>query len=106
MRVKDIKEVFNDYKKTSMLISCISCDFKCENEGLCEIGSCQNSSLSKEKIIYIEDDKIIDIFKENIVVDSILFGGLEPFLQFEEVYNFIKLFRKNHDHDIVIFTGY
>ena len=35
-----------------------------------------------------------------------MFGGLEPFDQFEELFNFIKKFREVSLDDIVIYTGY
>ncbi len=106
INLKGIKEVFNDYKETSLLLATCKCDFKCEKEGLCPIGSCQNSELIKSKTIKISNEKVIDIFKDNPLVTTILIAGLEPFLQFEEIYNFIKDFRKNNNNTIVIFTGY
>ena len=38
--------------------------------------------------------------------ESVVFGGLEPFLQFQELLSFISDFRKVSDDDIVIYTGY
>ena len=42
----------------------------------------------------------------NQLTQAIVIGGLEPFLQFEEVLDFIKEFRENSNDDIVIYTGY
>ena len=106
IKLKGVKEVFNDYKKTSLLLVTCDCDFKCEKEGLCDVGTCQNLHLCNEPNIKIEIKKIINMFNDNFIVKSIVFGGLEPFLQFDEVYNFIKEFRKKNNEDVVIFTGY
>ena len=106
LRLTSINEVFNDYKKPSLLLSTISCDFKCEKEGLCLLNTCHNSHTTNSPIIKVSINKIINIFNENDFVESILIAGLEPFLQFDEVYNFIKEFRKTNKHDVVIFTGY
>ena len=38
--------------------------------------------------------------------ESIVFGGLEPMLQFQELISFIDKFRKISEDDIVIYTGY
>ena len=38
--------------------------------------------------------------------ESIVFGGLEPMLQFQELISFIDKFRKVSEDDIVIYTGY
>ena len=67
---------------------------------------CQNSHLSSQetKEVYIKD--LISDFDKNKLQDCVIFAGLEPMLQFEEIYNFIKEFRINHKEDIVIYTGY
>ena len=38
--------------------------------------------------------------------ESIVFGGLEPMLQFQELISFIDKFRNISNDDIVIYTGY
>lgn len=106
MRVKELREVFNDYKKTSLLIASCGCDFKCENEGLCQIGTCQNSHLMNQKEIEVVPKRICNIFNSNMLVESIIFGGLEPMLQLEEMIDVISEFRKTNNEDIVIYTGY
>jgi len=106
MEIKGMFETLTDYKKTSLIILTKICDFKCENEGLCKKCTCQNSELTNLKTINISNKSIIELFKNNFLVDTIIFGGLEPFLQFEEVYEFIKEFRKQFQDDIVIYTGY
>ena len=42
----------------------------------------------------------------NPITEAIVFGGLEPFLQFDEVYEFISEFRKESNDPVVIYTGY
>lgn len=38
--------------------------------------------------------------------EAVVIGGLEPFLQFEELNSFITLLRKSTSDDVVIYTGY
>jgi len=106
MKIKGISDTFTDYKKTSMLISTVYCDFKCENEGLCPRGSCHNASLIDDRIIEVSNESIIRKFKSSDIYDAIIFGELEPMMQFDEIYEFIKEFRVENLNDIIIFTGY
>lgn len=47
------------------------------------------------------------MFKSNPITKSIVIGGLEPLLQFDEVLSLIKYFRNNGcNDDFVIYTGY
>lgn len=39
-------------------------------------------------------------------MESVVIGGLEPFLQFEDLLTFVKDFRAVSEDDIVIYTGY
>ena len=89
-----------------MLIATHSCCFKCLKEQNLPISICQNSHLSESQIKESLITELIDIYDKNILQESIIFAGLEPMLQFSEVLNFIKLFRMNHNDDVVIFTGY
>ena len=105
MKVKNIiDEDFTNYKKPSMFIGTSNCDFKCDKE--CGKPVCQNSELAKAPTIEIDDNEIIKRFDNNSISEAIVIGGLEPFDTFDEIYDFINLFRKNHDNDIVIYTGY
>lgn len=105
--VKDILyEVFGDYKKPSMLIGVCSCDWKCCKESKNDV--CQNMQIAKQASVIIKIDKVINKYISNQLTEAIVFGGLEPFLQFNEIYSFIDAFRNDycrHD-DIVIYTGY
>lgn len=99
-------EDFVNYKKPSMVIATNKCDFKCDRE--CGVGCCQNSPLAKARTIYMSDDDIILRYLNNDITKAIVFGGLEPFEQFWEVFNFIeKLRSKYHCNDtVVIYTGF
>ena len=49
---------------------------------------------------------LIKRFNDNELSECIIFAGLEPLLQFEEIYEFIKIFRDTNNEDIIIYTGY
>ena len=105
--IKDIiNEVFGDYKKISMLIGVCSCDWKCCKEA--ENNICQNMNIAKQPNISIDIHNLINKYKSNTLTEAIIFGGLEPFLQFNEVYSFINILRNEYNihDDIVIYTGY
>ncbi len=106
--VKEIvDENFQDYKKSSMFISTSRCDFKCLKELGLSCSICQNMHVSKlpDKKVLISD--IFKRYKLNPITKAIILGGLEPMLQFDEVFNLITYFRNNNCHDdFVIYTGY
>lgn len=107
IRVIDIiNESFQDYKKPSMLIATCYCDWKCARDGNFDKSICQNSTLNQQYIIDISIKDIIKKYINNPITKSIVFGGLEPFLQFEEIIEFLDEFRKINNDDIVIYTGY
>ena len=82
------------------------CDFKCCKELNLDISMCQNHNLvlNKHKPFLIED--IIKSYMSNDITKAVVIGGLEPFLQYNELYSFISELRKSTDDDIVIYTGY
>lgn len=103
--VKDvIDEDFVNYKKPSMFIATSKCSFKCEKED-CEV-HCQNSSIVRQKTIKENINKLINRYLKNDITHAIVFGGLEPFDQMDELISFIIAFRKYLYDDIVIYTGY
>ncbi len=107
VRLKNLMdENYQDYKKTSMMLATCQCDWKCLNEQGLAIDICQNSELSKQQNIEISIDSIIDRYLNNPVTKAIIIGGLEPFLQYEEILKFIQCLRKKCKDDIVIYTGY
>lgn len=105
MKIKNlIDEDFINYKKPSMFIGTSSCDFKCDKEAGCQV--CQNSDLAKAPTIEIDDEEIIQRYITNPITEAILFGGLEPFDDFNDLFAFIADFRESSKDDIVIYTGY
>jgi hypothetical protein len=105
MKVKGIvDEDFVNYKKPSMFIISPYCTFKCDKEAGCQV--CQNSDLANSPIIEINNDEIIKRYLDNPITEAIVIGGLEPFDTFEELYQFIKDFRRKSNDDIIIYTGY
>lgn len=106
MNVKGITdEDFVNYKVPSMFIATACCSFKCDRE----LGRpvCQNSALAKAKPIPASDDWIVSRYMQNPITHAIIFGGLEPFDQLDELAALVTSFRKAGCHDdIVIYTGY
>ena len=106
MRLKGlVDEDFIQYKLPSMFIITSTCSFKCEKEAHCK-GMCQNSTLANTEVIDIDDRVIINRYLNNSITKAIVFGGLEPFDQFEEVFNLISLFRVYTNDTIIIYTGF
>ena len=105
MKIKNlIDEDFINYKKPSMFIGTSSCDFKCDKEAGCQV--CQNSDLAKAPTIEIDDEEIIQRYLNNPITEAIVFGGMEPFDDFNDLFAFIADFRDCSKDDIVIYTGY
>ena len=89
-----------------MLIATHSCDYKCLVEKNLPLDICQNSHLSMCETKSEEVEILIKRFNDNLLSDCIIFAGLEPMLQFEEIVNFIKEFRRTNSEDIILYTGY
>ena len=106
MKIKGITdEDFVNYKYPSMFIATSICSFKCEKE--CGIkGMCQNHPLTTAPSIEFPDERIVKRFLSNDISKAVVFGGLEPFDQFEELLELVSKFRTQTSADIVIFTGY
>lgn len=108
IKVKEIVwEAFQDYKIPGMLLAMCFCDWKCLIEKKLDISICQNCQLSKLDSIEIDIEDLFSRYCQSKISKSIIFGGLEPLLQFDEVVSVIDYFRKNNcTDDIVIYTGY
>lgn len=109
MRIKQlVHEDFVNYKKPSIFIGTSYCTGKCYKElGLpCTI--CQNEDLQRVEVLDVSSARIISMYISNPITQAIVFGGLEPFDQFDELYNFIEELRTKREcsDDIVIYTGY
>jgi len=99
------EENFNDYKKVGMHLAFPYCDFKCLREQNLDISICLNSDLEGKNKLYAVDE-LINTYRNNILTDCIIMGGLEPLDSFEDIVYFISEFRKESDDDVVIYTGY
>lgn len=109
MRVKTIvDEDFINYKKPSMFIGTISCNGKCCIEANIPLSVCHNDSWRGCVFITTPDESICERYINNPFTESIVFGGLEPFEQFDEMLMLISKLRLDYkcDDDIVIYTGY
>lgn len=108
IKIKDVlDESFQDYKKTSMFIATSICDWKCPKELGIDISICQNQSLSLQETKEVKISSLFERYMKNQITKAIVIGGLEPFLQFDEVYSLVKYFRDNQcNDDIIIYTGY
>lgn len=92
-----------NYKKPSMYIAFPKCDFKCARE----FGSiCQNKEIIDEPDINISAKNLIKRYLDNSLTSAVIISGLEPFMNFEQLLEFIDEFRTVCEDDIVIFTGY
>ena len=99
-------EDFVNYKVPSMFIATSVCDFKCDRD--CGSPVCQNSALAQEDSIHTGDDYLIQRYLNNHITQAIVFGGLEPFDQWQELWNFIQKLRLQYGcaDPVVIYTGY
>ena len=107
MKIKKIvDEWYQDYYLPSMYICAASCTFKCERES--GVRCCQNSALASRRTVRVNTEEVIERYIKNPITKAIVFGGLEPFDQPEELLRFITLLRdKYHRNDtVVIYTGY
>lgn len=95
------------YKKSSMVVGCYKCDFKCCKDSGMPISVCQNQQIYNQKNIDVSEKELFEIYNENTLVKSVVFSGFEPMLQFEDVISVLKYFRENGcEDDFVIYTGY
>lgn len=99
-----IDEDFVNYKKPSMFISTYTCTFKCDKE--CGQAVCQNRPLVSQPVLEVDNKTLTERYLKNSISKAVVIGGLEPFDDFVDIYDFIKQFRKNTQDDIVIYTGY
>lgn len=100
-----IDEDFSNYKECAMFIGFPHCTFKCEKDCGC-IGMCQNSQLMTSPDIDISCSNIVNRYIKNPLSRAVVFGGLEPFDDFEDLLTLVRFFRMETDDDIVIYTGY
>ena len=109
MRVKTIvDEDFTNYKKPAMFIGTISCGGKCCIEAGIPLSVCQNDGWRASAPISIDDEQLCLRYLNNPLTESIVFGGLEPLEQFDELCSFLEVLRSQFQckDDVVIYTGY
>ena len=105
MFIKGIEaENFGNYYKPSMFIAFPNCSFKCDKE--CGMQVCQNSALAAAPRIEVSMIDLITLYKNNSISEAIVFGGLEPFDSWNDMFSFIQVIRHETLDDIVIYTGY
>ena len=99
-------EDFVNYRVPSMFIATATCDFKCDRD--CGRQICQNAELAHLDSIHTGDDYLINRYLKNPISKAIVFGGLEPFDQWQELFNFIQKLRMQYGckDPVVIYTGY
>lgn len=101
-----IAEDFINYKQPSMFLVTAQCDWKCCKELDVPISVCQNQPLATSSTKSFDIYTIVDSYLKNSISKSVVFGGLEPFMQFSEVLDFIKIFREACNDTVIIYTGY
>ena len=103
-----LDEDFINYKKPSLFLITSTCDWKCCKEQNLPISICQNQPIIKNETKDISEEKIFERYINNPITQSIVIGGLEPFDQFEEIYNLIYYFRiiGTCSDTFVIYTGF
>lgn len=108
MKVQDIiVEDFINFKAPSMYIISAVCDWKCCIEQGLDINVCQNAALRFGRVKDISNETILDLYRSNDITQAIVIGGLEPFMQFDEMYELIRYFRSQGIYaPFVIYTGY
>lgn len=106
MIVKGIlDEDFVNYKKISMFIICHSCSFKCDKLSGRQV--CQNGALAKSPNIELPNGNLVERYLANSITSAIVFGGLEPFDDVDNVIEIIRILRSGgNTDDVVIYTGY
>lgn len=109
MRVKTITdEDFVNYKVPTMFIGTVSCSGKCCIEQGLPFSICQNDEWRKSATIEIDDHVLCERYIANPITKAVLFGGLEPIDQIDELVKFLCVLRQEYKcmDDVVIYTGY
>ena len=107
MKIKGIIfEDFVNYKTSCMTIEMPICDFKCDRE--CGKPMCQNSALASMPTKEFPIEAIVRAYQDNPIAHAVCFQGLEPFDSFDDLRDFLFVFRNCYSikDDIVIYTGY
>ena len=109
MKIKDIvDEDFVNYREAAMFIGTVSCAGKCCIEAGIPLSVCQNDGWRKKPPIDMRDSRIVERYVNNPITHAIVFGGLEPLEQMDDIVDFMTMLRiVYHCNDtVVIYTGY
>ncbi len=103
-----VDEDFVQYKEPCMYIATAFCNGKCCKEAGIPLSVCLNDAWRSTATIAMVDEGIIERYLSNSITTTICFAGLEPFEQFDQVYNFIEKLRKDYNCNdtVLIYTGY
>lgn len=104
-----IDEDVTNYKKCAMFIGTSKCDGKCWKELDLPPDTCQNDALNHcSELIDVSREQIIDRYLSNPLTEAIVFGGLEPLMEPNEIFNFLDTLRNKYHcvDDVVIYSGY
>ncbi len=103
-----VDEDFVQYKEPCMYIATAFCNGKCCKEAGIPLSVCLNDAWRGTATIAMVDEGIIERYLSNSITTTICFAGLEPFEQFDQVYNFIEKLRKDYNCNdtVLIYTGY
>lgn len=108
MKLKGVvAEDFINYKLPSLFLITSTCDWKCCKEQGLDISICQNEPMAKQPTKEISSETIYNAYINNDITKAIIFGGLEPFKQYDEMFDVIYYLRAHGVKDpIIIYTGY
>ena len=102
-----IMEDFVNYAKPSIFLITCQCDWKCCHEANIPVSVCQNEPIVRQPTKEFLISSVYKAYIENEITKAIVIGGLEPFMQFNEILSLLKYFRENNCYDdFVIYTGY
>ena len=100
-------EDFVNFSKPSLFLITSQCDWKCCKEQDIDISICQNQPLCNQPTKEFTSESLYNAYMSNDISKAVVIGGLEPILQFDEVYELILYFREHGCEDtFVIYTGY
>lgn len=108
MKIKKIvSEDYIQFQIPSMFIAFCKCDWKCCRDTNIPVTVCQNEAIARMDDIETSPEEIYQFYQNCPLSKSVVLGGLEPILQFDEVFDLIKYFRTHGcEDDFVIYTGY
>lgn len=107
MKLKFYKDDdFVNYRKGGLFLGAPTCSWKCCKELGISCSICQNYEWSKNPILDVDNQWLIQRYLDDPLEECIIFGGLEPMDNFEEILQFIIEFREKTQDEIIIYTGY